>query len=106
MKETTMPPEQLFPTSKVKTRILALLSDGKRHLTSDLKSCLEDELSVGEGRAPEAVYTHVRSIRKVLREKNEDIILEWDNGETYYRHVRIVPITLADIVGIPNSNQN
>jgi hypothetical protein len=65
--------------------ILQTLSDGLRHSKSELRSCLPDDLADDTN-----LRWHVCMIRKMLRPRGEDIICEFYERTTHYRHVRLL----------------
>ena len=68
------------------TRILHVLNDGKRHHKDDLYPCIEDELADHYS----SLKNHLSCIRKRLRPRGEDIIVELWERRTYYRWVRML----------------
>ena len=68
------------------TRLLRMLSDGNRHLKTELMTCIEDDLA-----NPMTVNYHLCNIRKKLRDRGEGIIVELWERRIYYRQVRFLP---------------
>lgn len=66
--------------------MLDLLADGISHSREELRALLPDELG-----AISNIRTHLTAIRKQLRPQGRDIICEIRAGQTYYRHVRVLP---------------
>ena len=67
------------------TRLLKVLSDGERHLTTELHAQLDDELQSRLN-----VSVHMHNIRKKLKLKGETVLCEYYFGRRYYRHVRLL----------------
>jgi len=65
--------------------LLAVLSDGKPHDRSELLSAM-DKLTDFK-----TVRVHISNIRKKLRPRGEEIVCEYANRRTFYRHVRLLP---------------
>lgn len=66
-------------------RILAVLEDGYAHPLKELQACLDDELA-GNG----TFAVHLHSIRKILRQRGEDIIAKHNGwGKAHYIWVRL-----------------
>lgn len=68
------------PTEK---RLLEALSDGEKHLASDLLKLLNDDMT-----KKCTLSGHIGSIRKKLP-KNEFIVCEFQFFKMYYRHVNL-----------------
>lgn len=67
-------------------RILDTLSDGYGHLATDLEGLLYNP---EQGQERDALHSHIVLLRKKLRPKGEDIILQRRDGRSYYIHVRL-----------------
>ena len=67
------------------SRILRVLSDGRRHSRKEIHGCLVDELGELSN-----IQAHLSNIRKKLRPIGEDIICEFYQRTIYYRHVRLL----------------
>lgn len=67
-------------------KILAVLSDGKRHLKDELRVLLSD----GELSDDTVMQTHVSNLRKKLNPIGQDIICEYNSRRIFYRHVRLI----------------
>lgn len=67
------------------TRIMAVLRDGQPHTRMELFGCLNDDLQSYRN-----VAVHISKIRKKLRPKGVDILLQKMNGRTHYRLVRLL----------------
>lgn len=66
-------------------RILDVLEDGTDHTTQELQACLDDELAGGT-----ALSFHLAGIRKLLRQRGEDIIAKHNGwGKAHYIWVRL-----------------
>ncbi len=69
----------------IQGRIIELLSDGQYHRQPEVLTCLGDpEADLG------ALRAHLVKIREKLRPIGEEISTDRSNGNTRYRHVRIV----------------
>lgn len=67
-------------------KILAVLSDGKRHLKDELRVLLSD----GELSDDTVMQMHVSNLRKKLNPIGQDIICEYNSRRIFYRHVRLI----------------
>lgn len=71
------------PTQK---RIIAVLSDGKRH---ERKEVLE---SLGDSQAGyNNLHYHIHKLRRVLEEGGQTIVCELYKRKIHYRQVRLLP---------------
>lgn len=65
-------------------RIMEVLADGLRHSAAELHECVNDELATVA-----VVRVHVAHLRRKLRPKGNDIILERQDNISYYRFAKI-----------------
>ena len=65
---------------------MRILADGKRHPKEEFYGCIEDDLADKYTR----ICNCMSAIRKKLRPKAEDIIVEWWERKRYYRWVRLL----------------
>lgn len=72
----------------VKSRMLTLLRDGRRHTAEELHACLRDELGPISNITP-----HLSALRQMLRPKGEDVLSHRIGDITYY--------WIADLMGNP-----
>lgn len=70
------------PTHK---RMLEVLSDGLPHSRLEMHACLYDELGDIEN-----IHYHISTLRKHLRKKGEDILIQIISRRPHYRHVRLL----------------
>jgi hypothetical protein len=82
MPNSTSSPIHYTPCER---RILKMLSDGDRHLASELMSCLNDELSLRS-----SLSTHIGNLRNKIP-PGQYIVCEISYKKTYYRHVILLP---------------
>ncbi len=75
----------LTPTME---RILHKLSDGKQHSMKELLSTLDDKMSESN-----SLKVIICRMRRLLRERGEDIAMERCFDRTWYRWVRIIRTT-------------
>ncbi len=71
--------------SPTQSRMLTVLADGQLHRKKELHDCLDDGLS-----AMNAIHAHITAMRKVLRPKGQDIIVQVYSGERLYRLIRLL----------------
>ena len=65
---------------------MRILADGKRHRREELEACIEDDLADRY----RCLNNRLSDIRKKLRPKAEDVIVEWWERRRYYRWVRLI----------------
>ena len=66
-------------------RLLAVFGDGLPHTRKELHACLGDELT-----SPATLRCHIHLLRKKLRPKGQDILIEFVKHSLHYRHVRLL----------------
>lgn len=79
--------------TRTEQRIVNALSDGMRHTARSLQPLLPDtgKLCERDGKARHrTLHVHITNIRKKLRPSGQDILCEYYNRRTYYRHVRLI----------------
>lgn len=74
--------DEFTPTEK---RIMVVLSDGHRHRFDEMYGCIDDE----QANHLNTLTRHVSAMRKKLRRRGLDILLE-KNGRMHYRVVRLL----------------
>ena len=65
-------------------RILLLLSDGRHHLKTELKDCLNDDLQ-----STNNIGVYIHRLRKKLHKINQDLACEQRFMKSYVRLVRV-----------------
>lgn len=75
-------PERFTP---VQRRMLAVLSDGEPHSRQELHGCLADDLG-----ALSNIRWHLMQLRKKLRVKGQDVLIEYRERKMHYRMVRLI----------------
>ena len=73
---------ELSPTEK---RIMGILCDGIRHRPDEMFCCIGDQ----EANLPNTLKTYISDLRKKLRKRGFDVLLE-KNGRMHYRCVRLI----------------
>lgn len=73
---------RLTPTQR---RMLAVLKDGKPHLSNELHACLYDELADKK----HGIRTHIYSLRKAVREQSREILCIQVGRATFYQIVHL-----------------
>lgn len=74
--------DELPPTQR---KMLKMLGDGMPHTIEELFTCLFDEM--GKKRT---VSVHLVALRKLLRPKGMDILVQFVNRKMHYRQVRLM----------------
>ena len=69
----------------VQSRMLAILRDGLPHTRQELHACLYDDCG-----AMSNIRCHLTLLRRVLRPKGRDILIEWINRRMHYRLVKLI----------------
>lgn len=67
-------------------KIIDALSDGRRHLKSELRELLSN----GDLSEDGALQYHISMIRKKLNPIGEDIVCEYNSRRIFYRHIRLI----------------
>ena len=75
----------LVDFTPVQQRMLAVLADGLPHTREEIHACLWDERG-----AMSNIRFHISMIRKVLRPKGQDILIEYIKKKLHYRQVRLL----------------
>lgn len=75
-----MPPRELTPTQR---KLLRVLHDRRAHSAHELFRCLPDDLG-----AVSNVQPHLSRLRRVLRDRGQEIRCEQVNGRVTYRLIR------------------
>lgn len=71
----------------IQMALLDLLSDGQFHKQSELLERMGDPMADRD-----ALAQHIIRLRERLRPRGETILTDKTNGQTKYRHVRIVAL--------------
>ena len=91
--------------SETQLSLLETLSDGMRHLRSELVEELPGE-SIDERRKYRALSWQLCKMRKILRMLGQEIVCELHGRKIHYRHIRLLkgadPVPLEVRLSVPS----